>query len=694
MLVENGRTHPGASPHDGIPPDRRIIERGRTMMDPEQQMKSIWKDFVSGHGIGERGVRPVILESWNRCLGKVNPYQKMNEKVLSEADYERLAADNKELMAVGGPVLDALYKFVEGSGFVAVLSDANGHLLKVLGDAEEIEVVRRINLVKGADWSEPIMGTNAIGTCLQADKPLQIYAYEHWCVCNQVGVCSAAPIHDPMTGNTLGVLDITAADYARVHPHTLGMVVAAVGSIEGQIAAKRSSMRSARADRYKNLIIESISDGLLTIDNSGIITHINHKAIEFLSLYGNPLGESVFDILRKRFGKPENYRELAAMLESRENVDGEFVTIFTSSGVIKCTVTFRCLWENDAVTGKTIVIQEISKLKKIVNRVAGNRAQTVFSDIVGRNRYFLECVEMARRAAKTSSNVLLTGESGTGKDLFAQAIHNGSSRANESYIAINCAAIPRDLLGSELFGYMGGAFTGANRGGNPGKFELADHGSIFLDEIGEMPLDMQASLLRVLEEKAITRIGAKDSISVDIRIIAATNKDIKREVERGNFRYDLFYRFNVISILLPPLRERMDDIPILVEHLAKKIASSMNREIRHVDPGFIDVCMNYDWPGNIRELQNMIEKAISLLTGSTLSIRNMPPQWFEGMSRMDGPIPERGGKKLKEAGFTAESKAILAALARNQGNKCVAAKELGIARSSLYRKLKGIGSRA
>jgi transcriptional regulator of acetoin/glycerol metabolism len=546
------------------------------MIVSEMKMKGIWKDFVAGRETEEGCVRPEILGSWRRCLGRVDPYQKLNGVVLGEEELLRRVESNRELLTIGGPVMDALYKFVEGSGFVAVLSDDRGCLLKVIGDPEVMDAVRRINLVPGADWSEPVMGTNAIGTCLVDGVPLQIYAYEHWCVCNHVGVCSASPIHDPGTGRILGVLDITAADYARVHPHTLGMVVAAVGSIEGQIAAKRNAVRSELADRHKNLIIESMSDGLLTMDNSGTITQINQKAIELLSLYGNPLGENIQVVLRKRFGRPENYRELAAVLNLRENVDGEFVTIYTSSGAIKCAVTQRCLWDDDVVAGRTLVVQEISRIRRIINRVAGNRARTRFPDIVGRNRKFLECAEMATRAARTSSNVLLTGESGTGKDLFAQAIHNGSSRANESYIAINCAAIPRDLLGSELFGYAGGAFTGASRGGNPGKFELADHGTIFFDEIGEMPLDMQTSLLRVLEERSITRIGGGDPIAVDTRIIAATNKDIEREAERGDFRYDLYYRLNVIAIHLPPLRERKDDIPLLIEQLSRKIASTMN----------------------------------------------------------------------------------------------------------------------
>ena len=446
----------------------------------------------------------------------MNPFQKNDPVILGDGEFKRLYDDNKELLEISIPVMEFLHQLVKGSGFIIALSDDRGYILKVIGDEDIVKKVRKINFIPASNWDEQIMGTNAIGTCLVTDKPLQIYSYEHWSICVQVGVCSCAPIHDPDSGRLIGALDMTAADSEKVHPHTLGMVVAAVGSIEAQLAAKRNWVRSQLANEYKGLIMESISDGLLAIDNLGTINHINLKAIDLLNLYGNPMGENIYHLLKRRFGKLENYKDFFNILNSQEKIDGEFVTIFTESGVIKCTVNSRPLWEGSNTRGKIILIQEISKIKKIINRVIGNRARTFFPDIIGQNNKMVNCIELASKAAKTSSNILLIGETGTGKDIFAQAIHNSSSRLNEPYIAINCAAIPKDLLGSELFGYSDGAFTGAKRGGNPGKFELADQGTIFLDEIGEMPLDMQTFLLRALEEKAITRIGGKGTIPVDV----------------------------------------------------------------------------------------------------------------------------------------------------------------------------------
>jgi len=656
------------------------------------EMKSIWKAFVKGEQFDGGKVRPEILNSWCRCLGRISPFQKKNEIVLDSYELEKLCDENRELIEVSAPVMKDLYEFVRGSGFSIQLSEKNGYILKLLGDKDIIAKIKGINHIPGANWSEDIMGTNAIGTCVRDNKPIQVYSYEHWNICVQPGVCSASPIHDPGSGEIIGALSIGAAEFEKVNSHTLGMVVAAVGSIEGQIAAKRNWIHAMISDKYKALIMESISDGLLTIDNKGFITHINQKAIDFLKLYGNPLGENIHQVLRRRFGKEDNYKELISILDAKDKVDSEFVTISDESGIIKCTITSRCIWEKNYVTGKTIVIQEMGKIRKMVNRVAGNRALASFSDIIGKNDKLLEAIALAMKASKTSSNVLIIGESGTGKDLFAQAIHNYSSRKNESYIALNCGAVPRDLLGSELFGYTDGAFTGARRGGNPGKFELADHGTIFLDEIGEMALGMQVSLLRVLEEKAIMRIGGRELIPIDVRIIAATNKDLAKEVGLHNFRSDLYYRLNVICIEIPPLRERKDDIPILVKYLMEKLSSSMGKKIMEIDPEFIELCKNYSWPGNVRELQNVIEKAINCADENMISLRNVT---LPKMIEIENPptiYPEGEKGLFKKIIVKAECEGIRSALIKNKGNKSLAAKELGIARSTLYRKMEEISN--
>lgn len=658
----------------------------------QQEMKAIWKDYVLTGYTDPAQVRPAILESWERCKGKVDPFQKTCPVILTPAELDKRRAANSELLEIARPVMNNLYRFVAGSGFVVALADAQGYLLEIIGDPEALELVGRANFVAGADWSEEVMGTNAVGTALALGQPIQIYAYEHWSICVHVGICSGAPIRDPDTGEIIGVLDMTGS-FEKVHSHTLGMVVAAVGSIEGQMAARRNWQRTALADQYKTLIMESMSDGLVAIDNAGVITHINRKAMQFLALDKDPVGQNIYTVLKRHFGRQENYRDLLRVIESREKIADEFLDLHTPAGLFRCMVTTRRIWENESIIGEIIILQDICRVNRLVGRVVGGQARTTFADLIGKEKKFLESIELAVHAAKTSSNVLLLGESGTGKDLFAQAIHNSSSRRHGPFIAVNCAAIPRDLLGSELFGYVDGAFTGAKKGGNPGKFELANGGTLFLDEIGDMPLEMQTSLLRVIEDTAVTRIGSGEAIPVDVRIITATNKDLSQEVARGNFRSDLYYRLNVISIELPPLRERKADLPLLVEYLARKIAMSSGAEITGIAPGFIEACQAYDWPGNVRELRNVIERAVSLARDNTLTARHLPPFLAQlGAGNNGKPAAlARKSESLKIASLDAESQVIITCLEKCKGNRSLAAKQLGIARSTLYRKMRELG---
>lgn len=227
---------------------------------------------------------------------------------------------------------------------------------------------------------------------------------------------------------------------------------------------------------------------------------------------------------------------------------------------------------------------------------------------------------MAKLAASSVSTVLLNGESGTGKELFAQAIHNASSRRRGPFIAINCGALPRDLIESELFGYDEGAFTGARKGGQLGKFEFANGGTIFLDEIGDMPLETQVKLLRVLQERQITRLGGHKAIPVDIRVIAATNRNLEQLVEQGNFRSDLFYRLNVMSITIPPLRERAEDTVLLTQNMLRKISKKLNKKIVRISTGFFQSIRNYSWPGNVRQLENVLERCINLVDDGVLRL--------------------------------------------------------------------------
>jgi transcriptional regulator with PAS, ATPase and Fis domain len=331
--------------------------------------------------------------------------------------------------------------------------------------------------------------------------------------------------------------------------------------------------------------------------------------------------------------------------------------------------------------GIIIVFNEIKRLRKLVNKMAGTQARFTFEDIVGVSPAFQESKRMAMTAALSKSTVLLLGETGTGKELFAQSIHNQSPRRDHPLLAINCGAIPRELLESELFGYVEGSFTGARRGGRPGKFELADGGTVFLDEIGDMSVDMQVKLLRVLQTGEVYRVGEHKPISVDVRIIAATNVQLKNEVDRGNFRQDLFYRLNVFPIIIPPLRERSEDIIHLARYFLGRCTNVLKKPGIKFAPETEQALVRYAWPGNVRELENIVERAANLADDETIkpNLLGLPEAIINGAR-----INSISFKRLAEV----EKKTIMDSIEATNFNLSQASNSLGISRATLYNKIK------
>lgn len=330
---------------------------------------------------------------------------------------------------------------------------------------------------------------------------------------------------------------------------------------------------------------------------------------------------------------------------------------------------------------------QLSVFKDELRHIRG--AKYSLDTIVGDSVPMQDAKRMAVKAAKTTSNVLIVGESGTGKELFAHAIHNESAVAYGPFVKINCAAIPKDLLESELFGYEEGAFTGAKKQGKIGKFELASGGTIFLDEIGDMPLEMQVKILRVLQEKEIERIGGTKTIQVDCRIIAATNRDLKKAIEEQQFREDLYYRLNVINLEIPPLRKRKDDIERLTFKLMDKLSKQLGRYVNTITVEALEHLKHYHWPGNIRELENIIERAINLADADSIEIHHLPQYIILQQVEDQVAIPVSAPilTSLKDAVEEVEKTTIIKCLKAVQYNKLKAAKILGISRTSLYEKI-------
>ncbi len=446
-------------------------------------------------------------------------------------------------------------------------------------------------------------------------------------------------------------------------------------------------------------VFDTMSDGVIVLDKTGRVTNFNRAALEIMGYTGNDLlGANVVDLFSGK--APGTLR----LLETGEAFADREILLDGKRGKIHATATGKPIIDGEnRVIGATIFLIPIAQVKQLVNKFSGAQANFTFASIIGEDPQLKNAVNLAMMAATNSSTVLLQAESGTGKEVFAQAIHNSSARANGPFVAINCAAIPRDLVGSELFGYAEGAFTGAKRGGRPGKFELANKGTLLLDEIGDMPLEQQGALLRAIQDKAVMRVGGDTPIKVDVRIIAATNQNLLALVDQGRFRADLYYRLNVIKINIPPLRERRGDIRLFVNHFLMEMSQRLGRRITGVESEVYKYLEEYDWPGNVRELQNVLERMILVSPNGVLTIDSIPREIID-KSELGIQVPGTSGwtaanqtvfpeqpldrKARKMLADEQEKKQIIRALDECAGNVSKASARLGISRNTMYKKMK------
>ncbi len=532
-----------------------------------------------------------------------------------------------------------------------------------------------LNFILGAKLSTDFVGNTAISMALAENRPVQICGDEHENKLHAELSCYAAPISHE--GEVLGSMCITEYN-SKFNNNALGMVIASAKGIENQIDNKRRSYKIAQQSKYQNTIVENIKEGFLTIDKNGILTYINQKASEMLAFDEE-------DVVGKHIGELVPFKPIILeVLETGKGyVDREYV-LTNKKGqkmhLLKTAMPIRD--QNGNLTGVIDIFREIEYIKKIVNKMVGAKANFTFDDLIGDSEVFRTCINNAEKAAKSASNVLIQGESGTGKELFAHSIHNRSNRCDQPFVAINCAAIPKELIESELFGYAKGAFTGGVKGGRPGKFELANGGTIFLDEIGEMPIDVQSKLLRVLQDKRVTRVGGESIFDVDVRIIAATNKNLYEEAKNNNFRWDIYYRLNVLSISIPPLDQRREDIPKLVDALIIRINRRLGTEVTRVDEQVLQALKNHFWKGNVRELENVLERLMNHCSSKLITYDLLPPEIINDQWENNEEMPY-----LIQSFEEAEKEIFNKALKYFEGNISKAAKSLKISRNTLYNKI-------
>lgn len=620
-----------------------------------------------------KGIRPKILDSWRRSAAYGVDPAKRDISTLNPEQLAHLLEDNKLLISVTHSHLEELYFYVKGTNFAMVLANHEGYVIDLMADDALIQQkADKSGLALGCIRSEKTSGTSGISICLALGIPYAVYGKEHYLQSNQDYICCAAPIFT-QNHQLLGCLALIGP-YEQAPLHSLGMITAAAGVIEKELSLKLAFEKLTLTNNNLVLTLNSLSSGILLINRKGYVIQYNENVSRMLHI-----SYSLNNIrIHNLFSNPELADDIIHTTSSIYNreisipIDNEKTQTFLLN--VSC---------NSADCESLIIkLDPIQAIHNLVNKIGGFSAKYTFDSIIGESEAMHHVKRFGQLAAKNDSNLLILGESGTGKDILAQAIHNASHRSNGPFIPINCAALPKNLIESELFGYENGAFTGANKNGNPGKFELADGGTIFLDEIGDMPLELQTTLLRVLQNKEIIRVGGKHPKSIDVRIIAATNSDLETAVKNKEFRSDLYYRLNVLSIEIPPLRERKEDISLLIDHFTKSHTSG-ELNLNFFPSTARKILTEYSWPGNVRELENIVERVIIASGDETVSISqilrqflHITPNISQDMSQVPNYIhPDR------------ERDRIIEILLQEHGYVPESAQRLGMSKRTLYRKI-------
>lgn len=594
-------------------------------------------------------------------------------------------------------------------GAAIVFTDDHFDVFAIRGNRELKDELRAMNFRFGTNLAESNVGTTALSMSFFSGQEVWVCGSEHYmraltkyiCVAN----CSQANFKSTSGVLYPSMIIIPIEKYQEQYRFLFSYILST------HMYRQRSLMNSNYLiyNSIINLMTEMNAIHYIALDNDNRIIDLSDGLLNQLSLqYTHVIGSelrTVFPCLAQTMeeGKLGNSVKMtgctnimspklgsyyARCVEIRNDGDriGKVVLMSSVPLGMKALPT-----GNHIPATETDAVERVQMQPQAPHRSAFS-AKYTFNDLCGSCQAFNEAVYRAQRVAKSDSSVLILGESGTGKELFAQAIHNASSRRGHPFVSINCAAMPRELISSELFGYVEGAFTGARKNGAPGKIELANKGTLFLDEIGDMPLDLQVHLLKVLEDKAFTRLGDSKSKTVDIRVIAATNQDLNKLVREGTFRLDLYYRLNVFTLELPPLRGRVSDIPQLTRLFIKQCAQRLDKQVSDISPEALGAFMAYSWPGNLRELRNAVESSVNLAMNEEIMLSDIPT----AILRATGIHPENAASnsllltELNSAGKRAETEMILELMERYNGNKSMVAEKLGISCPALYRKLKKI----
>lgn len=646
---------------------------------------------------------PEIAASWIRSKKNgIDPYAKKLGYNLKPRELSALIRDKHAMIEVTGEFMQKHLGLLSSSGYFMCLTDENGILLLCAGGKKQVEFFERINGRPGSVWNEETIGTNCHSLCIDLKKPVQLIGPYYYCQIVYDNIGSGTPILDE-NGDVIGVLlvvDVTTPEKQVKQTNLLGWVVSAGLAIESQLKLRKNSYYLGLATQTVETTIGAIGEGCITLDKQGNIKHINREGAELFAIDENGVrGKHFSDLFKAAIPVNEVLADGNPIKQFEANLNSELPN---QSHLIDIEPIYN--GESDVPVGVFIRIALSSaKFNKVSTKPKESKKDS-FASLRGESKALEDTINKARRIAHNDGGVLLIGDSGTGKELFARAIHE-EYRPEGSFLAINCTSLPRGLIESELFGYEGGAFTGADRGGKMGKIELANGGTLFLDEIGDMPLEVQPVLLRVLEEKKVMRIGGKKHIPVDFRVIAATNKDLLEMVEAKKFRKDLYYRLAVFKLNLPSLQERKEDILKLAEFFINQAYENKGTsKIPQLSLPVREILLEYDWPGNVRQLENAITYALAMTTDDMIKMEDLPEEILQSNPKykyapikkqitddqvssnivMDGKIVLDATMSMQEI----EKIAIENTLSTTGYNIPLTANILGMARSTLYRKMK------
>ncbi|NRR34033.1 sigma-54-dependent Fis family transcriptional regulator [Oxalobacteraceae bacterium] len=600
---------------------------------------------------------------------------------IHRGDLHALIEQNRLLHAHAVPAMETLYQQIVNTHNMVILTDACGIIVHSLGDDDFLEKANRVALQPGVAWSEESKGTNAIGTAIAEKLPALVHAEQHYLSANHFLTCSAAPISDHL-GNVIGVLDVSG-DQRSFHKHTMALVRMSALMIENQLFSSTFEDAITLHFHARPEFIGTLMEGIASFSPGGRFLAANRNGLFQLGLPYAALQTQTFSSL---FGLP-----VSALYDHYRTATPGLLNLCLHSGV---RVYGRAqLRLSNGVFQQSLAETDVqSQAPAPYAHSAGNAANTARR--LSGLRYLrtgdpqLELViEKVGKVLGRDIPIMIMGETGTGKELLAQAIHNDSPRALGPFVPVNCASIPETLIESELFGYEDGAFTGARKKGALGKIQQANGGTLFLDEIGDMPFSLQARLLRVLQERMVTPLGSGKSIPVNVELICATNHNLRERMAKGLFREDLYYRLNGLVVKLPPLRERTD-----LETVVKKILASESGGTQHALSAEIMLLFRqHKWPGNFRQLTNLLRTAL-VMAGDEheICLRHMPDDFLDDIELTHAHDNSAGTERMVAAGANLEEMeltAILKSLEANGGNVSATARALGVSRNTIYRKL-------